>query len=107
MRNALLCLAALSMTACAPLSTGVTSTITISADKGIVVAQAGFKSMQQSVLAAIQSGLLTGSAKAKAIDLVNQGQLIENRIYTTRNAADVTLLIGIVSQLSALGIKGN
>jgi co-chaperonin GroES (HSP10) len=78
----------------------------LTTDKGIVVAQASFKSFQQATLAAIQSGALTGSAKAKAIDLVNQGQVIENRIYSTRNATDVNLLLDIVTQLSALGIKG-
>lgn len=80
-------------------------TVTLTVDESFLTAQVSFKSLQQVALAGIQSGAFTGATKAKIIDLVDQGQALENTAYATRTSATVTALTGVVSQLTALGVK--
>lgn len=98
-----LLIAAPTVSACSTVQSGQ---VVIATDKAYVTAQAAFVSFQQAAIAGIKSGVIKGATKAKVIDLVDRGQVIENRLYATRNAADVIALTGIVSDLAKL-TKGN
>jgi hypothetical protein len=81
--------------------------VTLTIDAGYASTEAAFVAFQNAAIAGIRNGTITGATKARVLDLLAQGQTINNRLYATRSAADIVLLSGIVSQLTALGIKGN
>lgn len=96
-----LCAAPIGLTGCATLNA---QTVQLRTDQAFLTAQVAFKSLQQIVLAGVQSGALTGATKAKAIALINEGQRYENQAYAARDAASITGLISTIKALSDLGI---
>lgn len=106
MRKALL---ALALVSCAPLAScatlqGTATTVTVNVDKGYLTAIGAFIEYKRLAIAGIQAGVITGSTKARAIDLANRGQVIEDRLYTARTAVDVQALTDIAAELA--GITG-
>lgn len=91
----------------APLPACTANRVVLSVDAGYASSETAFVAMQNAAIAGIRSGAISGATKARVIDLLNQGQVINDRLYATRSAADIVLLTGIVTQLTALGIKGN
>lgn len=95
----------LSLTACAITS----QSVHLAAPRALVLAQLSFKSMQQATLAAIKSGVLTGDAKNRAIDLVSRGQAFENAAYDKiRTNAPATVEIAgmadVIAELNDMGV---
>jgi len=88
-----------------------TGTVRLDADKAFLTAQIGFESLQQAALAGIQSGAISGDAKARVIALNDKGVRLEAEGYAARQAANAAAegdaaigLTTIVSQIVALGV---
>lgn len=102
----MLAIAPVSLSGCAG-SGAISGTVTISTDKAIVVTQTAFVTAQNVALTMIHNGQITGANKNKVIDLLDKGADLETKIHDTRDSAAIKALAGVISDLSALGVKGN
>lgn len=96
------------LSACTP----TVSQIRLDADKALVVAQTALLSAQQTALAGIRSGAITGERKNRIIDLLADAKQYETTAYDAlstgkSDGGDVAALYAVLAQLSALGVKGN
>jgi hypothetical protein len=91
-----------------------TSAVRLDVDRAFVVAELGFQSAQETALAGVQSGAVTGDARARTIDLIEQGQRYEDDAVAARHlanyageAAALTKLASIVAAIHPLPQKAN
>lgn len=102
----MLAFAPVSLSGCAAIG-AISGSVTLSADKAIVVTQTAFVTVQNVALTMIHNGQLTGANKNKVIDLLDKGADLETKIHDTRDSASIADLASVIADLADLGVKGN
>lgn len=78
------------------------SSVKLDVDRAFVVAELGFQSVQQTALAGVRSGTITGAEKERVIGLVEQAQQAEDSAIAARRLADTAAEAAALSRLAAL-----